>query len=264
MTAAESEGRVIKKIALAEIETHHLARDRVVLDEADMETLTASIAERGQQSPVEVLRLPSGRYGLISGLRRVNALSRLNHVDVLALVRRPETSQEAYRAMIEENEIRVGLSFFERAQVALEAVGQGVYPSVRTAVAGLFTHAAPAKRSKISKFVTICEALGDDLHFPTAISEKAGLALAQAIEADPRVARKLIAALKRKPPVDAAEERRQIDAVLKTAPAGKTKPEELMPGLTLAAKTGRVVLSGPKVDAAFLDDMRAWLAARDT
>ena len=256
MTAAETEGRVVKKLAIADISLHHLARDRMVLDEAEMEALTASITERGQQTPIEVLALPGGLYGLISGLRRLEALKALGLGEVLAFVRRPESSQDAYQAMVEENEIRAGLSFYERANIAVAAVGQGVYPDVRRAVAGLFAHAAPAKRSKITKFVTICEALGKSLSFPAAIPEKLGLALAQAIEADDKLASRIADALRKTPPENAGSERALLERALKKQPAAKAKPEVLAPGLQFEAKKGRAVLSGPALDASFLAALR--------
>ena len=262
MTAAETEGRVIKKLAIAAISLHHLARDRMVLDGDEMEALKASITDRGQQTPIEVLALPGGTYGLISGLRRIEALRALAQDTVLALVRRPEGSQEAYQAMVEENEIRAGLSFYERANIAVAAVGQGVYPDVRRAVAGLFVHAAPAKRSKITKFVTIREKLGKSLSFPTAIPEKLGLALAQALEADGRFAARIADALRKTPPVDAGAERGLLERALKKQPASKPGPSELVPGLNFEAKKGRVVLSGPTVDAAFLEDLRNFIVSR--
>ncbi|NNL72310.1 MAG: ParB N-terminal domain-containing protein [Silicimonas sp.] len=256
MTAAETEGRVVKKLPLSEIDTHHLSRDRMVMDEAEMATLIASIAARGQQTPIEVLPLRGGRYGLISGLRRVEALTALDQDKVLAFVRRPEGSQEAYQSMVEENEIRAGLSFYERAHIAKAAVEQGVYPDVRTAVAGLFVHAAPAKRSKITKFVTICEALGDALRFPAAIPEHLGFALAQALEADARLAGRIATKLTRAAPGDAAAERRLLEQALKT-PASSAR-ETLAPGLSWQAKAGRAVLSGKALDAGFLEALKAF------
>lgn len=77
MTAAEEEGRVVKKLPLDRIVLRHLARDRMVLDEEEMTALTASLEARGQQTPIEVLPLGDGTYGLISGLRRMEALKRL-------------------------------------------------------------------------------------------------------------------------------------------------------------------------------------------
>lgn len=256
MTAAEEEGRVVKRLPLSEIELHHLSRDRMVLDADELETLKASIADRGQQTAIEVVRLSGDKYGLISGLRRLEALRQLGVPDVLALVKAPDSSEAAYRAMIEENEIRAGLSFYERANIAVVAVGQGVYPDVRKAIAGLFAHAAPAKRSKIAKFVTIRKALGKTLAFPAAIPEKLGLALAQALEADQSLAARISDALRKTPPQDAVAERRTLERALKKHPK-KAKPiEELAPGLNFEARAGRVILSGAKLDAAFKNAVR--------
>ena len=257
MTAAEEEGRVVKRLALSDIERHHLSRDRLVLDDEELEALKASIAERGQQTAIEVVRLPGGKYGLISGLRRLEALRQLGASDALALVKAPDSSQAAYRAMIEENEIRANLSFYERANIAVAAVGQGVYPDVRKAIAGLFAHAAPAKRSKIANFVTVHAALDTALTFPTAIPEKLGLALAKALETDRKLAARISDALRKTPPQDAAAERRTLERALKRAPQKPAAAaKELVPGLTFEERAGRVILSGAQLDASFRDALR--------
>ncbi len=258
MTAAEAEGRVVKKIAIADISLHHLSRDRMVLENEEMEVLKASVSERGQQTPIEVVALGEGLYGLISGLRRVEALKALGQGEVLAFVRRPEGSQDAYRSMVEENEIRANLSFYERANIAVTAVEQGVYPDARTAIQGLFAHAAPAKRSKISNFVTVREALGKSLRFPAAIPEKLGLALAKALLADRSLAGRIGDALRRTPPEDAGAERRTLERALKKIPRTKPAAELLAPGLKLEARKGRVVLSGSALDEGFLEALRGF------
>jgi len=262
MARAEDEGRLVKRLALSLIDTHHLNRDRMVMEEEAFEVLKTSIAERGQQTPVEVLPLSAGRFGLISGLRRIAALKALGQDSVLALVRRPETAEAAYVAMIEENEIRADLSFYERANIAVQAVGAGVYRDPRAAVRGLFSAAPAAKRSKILKFVTIREALGKRLQHPTAIPEKLGLALAAAIEADRAVATRIGDALRKTPPADAASERRVLERALKAPRDGAPGGEELAPGVWLETGRGRAVLLGPGVGAALVGDLRAWLASR--
>lgn len=257
LTSAETEGRLIRRLPISKIVIHHLIRDRLVLDEGEMDALKASIAERGQQSAIEVVVLPNGEFGLISGLRRVEALRALQADTVLALVRQPDGSQQAYQAMVEENEIRSGLSFYERAHICIAAVEQGVYPSAKLAAAGLFAHAAPAKRSKILRFVTICEKLGGSLRFPAAIPEKLGLALAQALEADGALAGRISEALRKTPPGDAAGERRTLERALKKQSGSATGDrEELTRGLIWQGRAGRVVLSGPVIDDAFLEAMR--------
>lgn len=261
MTAAEDEGRIVRRIAIAAIDLRHLTRDRLHFDSQEMDALRASLAERGQQTPVEVVALGAGRYGLVSGLRRVVALRDLEQTHVLALVRRPEGSRDAYQAMVEENEIRAGISFYERARIAVAAAGQGVYPDIRAAVKALFAHAPKAKRSKILGFVTICETIGPSLSFPAQIPEHLGLALAKGLAADPGLAGRIVATLGAARICNAAEERQVLERTLRGLRAGAAA-ETVAPGLRLAAGKGRAVLSGPAVDAEFLAALRAWAAAR--
>ncbi|MEP5871597.1 MAG: hypothetical protein ABJ258_00815, partial [Marinomonas sp.] len=72
---------------------------------------------------------------------------------------------------------------------------EGVFPSQKKALQGLFANAPRAKRSKIGSFVTLVEALDAVLYFPTAISEKLGLALVRQIGEDPGFAARLKTAL---------------------------------------------------------------------
>lgn len=262
LATAEREGRLVKRVPIDRIDTEHMARDRMVLDEAEMMALIDSLRERGQQHPVEVVTLDGGRYGLISGLRRIEALRLLGEQHVLAVVRRPESSQDAYVAMIEENEIRVGLSFYERANIVAMAVEIGLFPTASEAVKALFARAPAPKRSKILNFVLVRDRIGAVLRFPYEIPEKLGLALASAIEADPRFTRRVVEALDAAKPADAQAERRVLDAVLKTPAPGAATAERVAPGIVLKAGRRRAVLEGKGVDAALLDDLRAWLAAR--
>jgi ParB family chromosome partitioning protein len=267
LRAAREEGRLIQRVPLAEIRRDHLLRDRMVIDAEEMAALEASLAARGQQTPVELVALPEGGYGLISGLRRVEALQRLGAETALALVRAPEGSEAAYVAMVEENEIRANLSFYERARVAAEAARIGVYPSTQAAVGALFAHASAPKRSKILGFVTLHEALGGVLRFPAAIPEKLGLALVKAIEGTPGFGARLRDSLRKRPADDAASERAALEGALRRAAPGKPSPpvaqrEEVARGLFLEAGQGRVVLRGKALDAALVDDLRRWLAER--
>ena len=263
MEAAEAEGRVVKKIALSLIDTQHLNRDRMTIDAEDFDSLKASLAERGQQTPIEVLRVSNGRYGLISGLRRVLALKELGAGEVQALIRNPETAEAAYVAMIEENEIRSDLSFYERANIAVQAVRARVYPTPARAVKGLFARSPSAKRSKILRFVVLCDALGKTLKFPTAIPEKQGLALAAAIEEDRAVVRRIADALRKSPPADAAAERKVLDRALRT-PSGASKPtsESVAPGINLTQAKGKIILNGAGVTPVLVDDLKDWLSRR--
>ena len=129
---AES-GRLVLDVGLDAIAPDHLVRDRLPAEDADMEALRESIRAHGQRTPVEVTPLQGALpYGLISGWRRLAALRALHaetgdprFATVQALVRRPETAAAAYVSMVEENEIRLGLSQYERARVAAIAAERG-------------------------------------------------------------------------------------------------------------------------------------------
>ena len=225
---ARAEGRLVQALPLEAIDEHHLVRDRLDPSaraegaggqddrpDEEMAALETSLAQRGQQVPIEVVDLDPGqgavhgpgRYGLISGWRRLTALRRLARAEpdrfgtVLAVLRRPETAAEAYRAMVEENEIRVGLSYYERARIVARSVGQGVFDSESAALSTLFATASRAKRSKIGSFVKIHDALEDRLRFPAAIPERLGLQLARAVE-DAGLRRRLRDRLRKSPAAD--------------------------------------------------------------
>lgn len=276
LTEAREEGRLIVKLPLDAIETAHLVRDRVAFDPDDMAALETSLRARGQQVPVEVVLLDAGdggageaRYGLISGLRRVMALKAIGAAEVLALVRQPETSAEAYLAMVEENEIRAGISFYERARLASEAARLGLYPDASAAIATLFSTASPAKRSKIGSFVRLHEALGGMLRFPAAIPERLGLALVAAIDRDAGAVARLADVLTSVAAEDAGSERAALEAALERlsgkARVGKAKPDtprEIAKDLKIQIQRGRVVLSGAGVTDGLQRDLEAWLVAR--
>ena len=276
LTEAREEGRLIVKLPLEAIETAHLVRDRVAFDPDEMAVLEASLRTRGQQVPIEVVSLDVGdggaeeaRYGLISGLRRVMALKAIGAAEVLALVRRPETSAEAYLAMVEENEIRAGISFYERARLASEAARLGLYTDAAAAIGALFSAASPAKRSKIGSFVRLHEALGGMLRFPAAIPERLGLALVAVLDRDTRAAAHLADVLTSVAADDAASERAALETALDRlsgkAKTGKAKPDaprEIAKDLKIQTRQGRVVLSGAGVTDGLQRDLEAWLVAR--
>lgn len=237
LAQAREEGRMVVELPLDQIELDHLVRDRIVVDEGDMRTLRMSLRSRGQQTPIEVMQLAEGRYGLISGWRRCAALAQIAEEDhnyeptVLALLRKPEEASDAYLAMIEENEIRVDLSYFERARIVSKAVEQGVFGMERTALQMLFKSASRAKRSKIGSFLPVVRALDGHLQFPQALSERLGLGLAQALSDDPDFAGVLRDALAASP-AESAEAETQVlakvlaarDTTLKGSLETKSKP----------------------------------------
>ena len=192
---ARAKGLMTEELPLERIDENHLVRDRIEQDEEELQALMASLRARGQQTPAEVVPLEDtfgGRtHGLISGWRRLTALRRLyeetsdpQFATLKALVIKPDSAEASYVAMVEENEIRVNLSHYERARIAVRACKEGVFTRRKYALQALFGNATRTKRSKIGSFVTLVEALDAVLFYPTAISEKLGLALVRTIEAD--------------------------------------------------------------------------------
>ena len=307
---ARARGLMVEEIDLDLIDETHLVRDRIAQDEDEMAALMGSLRARGQQTPIEVVplegRLDGKAWGLISGWRRLSALRRLygeasetEFSQVKALVIRPDSAEAAYVAMVEENEIRVNLSHYERARIAVRALREGVFPSQKKALQGLFANVPRAKRSKIGSFVTLVEALDAVLYFPTAISEKLGLALVRQIGEDPGFGTRLKAALQAAERGTAAEELAVLNTTLAadhsvqdaslnpplepqmaadtavssqprirqtTAEVGMQErvTTQLAPGLRLGFQPGaqRIELSGTAVDAALLEDLKAWVSQR--
>jgi len=268
LIAAREEGRLAVRLPLEAIEPGHFARDRIAADDEEMEALKASIAAHGQRMPIDVMA-EGDRYALISGWRRLTAVTALRaetgeerFASVLAVVRSPVDAGEAYVAMVEENEIRVGLSYYERARIAALAAERGAFESAEAAVDALYASGSKAKRSKIRAFLGIHEALGEGLRFPQGMSERTGLAVAAGLKAG-RGAR-LISALET--PVASAEEEAAVllaaarpETVSHAKPKAKPAAEKLAKGVEMRAEKGRVTLSGPGVTGELAAKIRGLL-----
>lgn len=291
--AARAAGRMIEEIPLQRIDENYLVRDRLVQDEDEMTALMDSLRARGQQMPIEVVRLAGpveGKsYGLVSGWRRLTALNRLysrendpRFATVRAQLIAPETAQDAYVAMVEENEIRVNLSHYERARIAVRAMRQGVYDSQRAALQGLYASTTRSKRSKIGSFIALVEALDDTLRHPTAISEKLGLDVVRELGRDPGFVDRLKAALRTAPRETAEAEMQVLKATVlsaqaqiapvqgeeapspapRPAPSGDRETRQVAEGLRMRVAPGRLELIGDAVDAALADALEDWLRRR--
>ena len=126
---ARAEGQMITPIPLSQIDETYLVRDRVVVDDEVMEALKTSLKARGQQTPIELVELGPDRYGLASGWRRLQALRANGAETANAINTALHEAPDAYIAMIEENETRVGLSYFERARIVVKSVEAGIFES---------------------------------------------------------------------------------------------------------------------------------------
>jgi ParB-like chromosome segregation protein Spo0J len=278
---ARDSGRLVLDLALDSIAPDHLTRDRIPADDDDMAALRESIRAHGQRTPIEVTPLVAERvtegaggpgalpYGLISGWRRLQALRTLHaetgeprFATVQALVRRPETAADAYVAMVEENEIRVGLSQYERARVAALAAARGIFPSEDAALKALFATASRPKRSRIRAFLDIYHGLDGALRFPAHLPERLGLALVERLRAGEREA--IAGTLRAADPASPEAERTALAAFL-APPAPSPAAEELRPGVRLETRTkGRrlaLTLTGPGVTPALAAEIRALLKA---
>ena len=283
LARARTEGRMVLSVPLAAIQMDYLVRDRVVVNDDDMMALVGSIRARGQQTPIELADLGEGRFGLISGWRRCQALAHLTTEpdgaqfgDVLALLRVPQQSSDAYIAMVEENEIRAGLSYYERARIVAKATEQGVFETRYAALSALFGSASRAKRSKIGSFVTLVEVLDGTLRFPGALGERLGLQLAKVLAEDAQLAARLRRDLTDAAPVDAVQEQAVLSDILTPKEIGKKKSlkrrkrpisngvtDLIQPGLALTQHAdGSLTLKGKTVTDTLRLDLIRWLAGR--
>jgi len=276
---ARETGRLVLDLPLDAIAPDHLARDRIgdrlPAEDAEMEALRASIRAHGQRTPVEVVAMPPGSalpWGLLSGWRRLVALRTLHaetgddrFASVQALVRRPETAADAYVAMVEENEIRLGLSQYERARVAARAAARGVFEDEEAALRALFFTASRPKRSRIRAFLALVRELDDVLRFPAAIPERLGLTLALRLREGRGPA--IAAALADAAPATPEAELALLARLARPAAAPRPAPaaRALAPGLALETRLAprrlTLTLTGGAVDQGLAARVEAAVAA---
>lgn len=264
---ARSTGRLIQVLSLEDIDTAYLVRDRIVTESDDLESLVSSLRVRGQQTAIEVVDYGNDhvpRYGLISGWRRVAALKILAKEDdkfgkIQALIRVPENASDAYIAMVEENEIRVGLSFYERARIVVKSMDAGVYTDLKAALQGLYQNVPRAKRSKIKSFVTIVQVLDGELRFPSHIGEKFGLQLARFCQE--YGGQEIVDVLRDVRPDTASEELDVLRrAMTITSPKPNAAEVATFQSVKFNLKASRITISG--ADEEMFRALQKWLAAR--
>ena len=179
----------IHLVPLFEIDAEALARDRTSHDEPALLELRLSIATSGLRMPVEVFPLaepyPPFRYGLISGFRRLAAFRALHdltghdkYATIPAFLRAPETLAHAITAMVEENAIRVEISPWERAAIAMRSARAGLYPGIDAAVDAIYLNLTRARRARIRAIAHLADELDGHLDAPETLSERQLLRLA--------------------------------------------------------------------------------------
>lgn len=199
---ARDEGRVLVHLALTEIATDDLPRDRLELEAVaasdEMEELKASIRERGQKEPVEVYEGADGRYQLKKGWRRYTALTQLysetGDETFATVIARVEAGQgdriSRYIDMVEENVVREDLTFAEMAQVAITAAEDDAIDEADPSelVNRLYGALHKTKRSYIRSFVFLLSTLGDALQWPKDVARNLGVDVSRAIKGEAQVA----------------------------------------------------------------------------
>jgi hypothetical protein len=262
---------MVVDLALDAIAPDHLARDRLPQEDPEMVHLRESLRVHGQRTPIEVTPLSGALpYGLISGWRRLSALRALHaetgdarFATVQALVRAPASAQDAYVAMVEENEIRLGLSYYERARVAARATERGVFESEKKALLALFASASRAKRSRIRGFLDIYHALDGHLRYPTHLPERLGLKLVERVRAGEGA--RIAQAIARDDPRTPEAEFATLTALTVAAPEAKQRPraDHILPDVTLEenlrGRTLTLRLKGKGVTPELAEEVRALL-----
>lgn len=267
---ARATGRMVIDLPLDMVAEGYLVRDRAHIDEDDMDALMASIRSRGQQTAIEVVEQSDGTFGLISGWRRVEALRRLRDdgskiETVQALLREPADASAAYVAMVEENEIRSDLSFYERARIIVKAVEQGVYDSEKLALKALFKSAPRARRSKIGSFIPVVRALDGMLVYPHALSEKNGLTLSKALASNSELKGEIAEKLMRMKASNGAEEWTAIERALypkeiSLNPSAVSIPAvKVVDGVYIKLSAGKIELTGENVTQELRKKLTDWL-----
>lgn len=231
---AQDEGRLLSSIALMDIQTTDLPRDRLDLDAVavsdEMEELKASIKERGQKEPVELYYDASGQLQLKKGWRRFTALSQLfsetGDASFSTIIARIETGTvdrlARYIDMVEENVVREDLSFAEMAQVAILAAKDENTDGgdAEAMVSRLYGSLHKVKRSYIRSFVFLLESLGDDLKWPKVVPRNLGVDVARVLKASGNAS---VLSLSLKNCVSESEQSQILSEFVKMKPGKETK-----------------------------------------
>lgn len=207
LVALREAGHVVENIALDQVFTRLLMRDRLPGEDFELSDLVTSIREVGLSNPIRVVARPDGTgYELVQGYRRLSAYRQLlaetesqdwAHIPALVLAHGEANISGLYRRMVDENVVRKDLSF---AEMATAAMNYAADPStdafdLKGAVGKLFQSAPYSKRSYIRAFAKLLEVLGPTLMYPTEVPRALGVSVVRAIEDEPDLVRRIKADL---------------------------------------------------------------------
>ncbi|WP_299868416.1 ParB N-terminal domain-containing protein [uncultured Roseobacter sp.] len=210
--ALKKNGQIVGMVALDQITTVKLIRDRSADRDHDLDELKASILAVGLSNPIHVEEVADG-YELIQGFRRLSAYRELfAETGEARFAQIPATLQargaqldHLYRRMVDENLVRRDISFAEMAQLAMSYANRSGQ-SVAAAIEALYASAGRQKRSYIRHFAQLLTVLGGDLKHPEGIPRATGLSLVKLLEENQRFAGQVRAVLNSQPDRDATLE----------------------------------------------------------
>ena len=179
-------GLITDLIALDDIDTHKLRRDRLSGHDEELDDLVESIRDLGLSNPIRVEQA-GDRYELIQGYRRLQAFKALLAetgdetwaMIPAGMVAAGDDLTRSYRRMVDENLIRKDISFAEMAILARDyaADPETDVDDVGKAVADLYASAGYQKRSYIRAFAELLAEVGDDLLHCEDIPRNLGLSV---------------------------------------------------------------------------------------
>ncbi|MBO9452913.1 ParB N-terminal domain-containing protein [Tropicibacter sp. R16_0] len=211
----KKEGLVTDMVALDDVVTDKLTRDRAAGPDPELDELTLSISEIGLSNPIRVERRDDGKFELIQGMRRLSAYRALlaetgddRYAHIPAGIVAQSSTDDNYRRMVDENLVRRDISFAEMGTLARAYAEDPANEcdDVDKAVAILFKSASYAKRSYIRAFASLLMRLEKLLNHPNDIPRNVGVELKRRLDGDAGLQRELSAALLAKPDRTAAEE----------------------------------------------------------
>lgn len=239
--ALKKNGQIVGMVALDQITSAKLIRDRSADRDPDLDELKTSILAVGLSNPIHVEEVADG-YELIQGFRRLSAYRELfAETGEARFAQIPATLQargaqldHLYRRMVDENLVRRDISFAEMAQLAMSYANRSAQ-SVAAAIEALYASAGRQKRSYIRHFAHLLTVLGGDLKHPEVIPRATGLSLVKLLEENQRFAGQVRAVLNSQPDRDAALE---LSLLRSAVSGGQAKPKKAKaPTARSSAKT---------------------------
>lgn len=241
-----SEGLVTELVALSDVVTEKLTRDRKFGPDPELEELIESIRDIGLSNPIRLERRADGRFDLIQGMRRLSAYRALHeetgedvYTRIPAGISDASDLSDSYRRMVDENLIRKDISFAEMGALA-RAYSENPAndcTDVDKAVAVLFKSASYTKRSYIRSFASLLKMLGEVILHPNDIPRNLGVELKRKLDGNPMLISQVKNALESEPARDGPGEAAILRAFVAPDSGAARKPAAPGANKTRRAKT---------------------------